>query len=117
MALIKKRISSLGGRFGPLYRFVATKLRGDLMGRHAVGDRAMTATERHRKWLASRLAKAAEQAAPASANDLVLKVDHVRRFPERTAPWLCQRIGRDAAVAFRDALSRAIEAGSAAGGV
>jgi hypothetical protein len=49
-------------------------------------------------------------ASPISRNDLGFthpRLITFRRFPERTAPWLCQRIGSEAAMVFRDALSRA----------
>jgi hypothetical protein len=50
----------------------------------------------------------------ATADGLVLKVEHISRFPDRTAPWLYQRLGHGAAVAFR-ALSRAVEEAETAG--
>jgi hypothetical protein len=86
------------------------------MGRHPIGDRAMTGAERQRRRRQIRaariaeLSRLAEQAKLAPANDLVLRVDHVRRFPGRTAEWLARRIGPEAATTFRDALGRAIEA-------
>jgi hypothetical protein len=82
------------------------------MSRHPIGDRAMTNAERQRKYraaTAARLAKLSRPARPA-ADGLVLKVEHARRFPEQTAPWLARQLGH-AAIAFRDALSQAIKKG------
>ena len=87
------------------------------MGRPPKGDRAMTATERHQRHMAKKLAAAAVVAAPPPApvpkpdmSDLYLKFIHLRMGPARTAQYIYQRIGRDAAVAFHRALGQVIEA-------
>ena len=83
------------------------------MGRHAIGDHPMTSSERQRRYLAKLAAPrpAPAPAKPPAADGLVLKVAHIRMAPTETASWLYQRLGHDAAVAFRDALNRAIEQG------
>ena len=78
------------------------------MGRHPIGDQAMTVAERQRRYLAKLVASARPPPAPAS--ELVVRLDHLRRWPDQTAPWLCQRLGHSAALALRDALNRALEA-------
>jgi hypothetical protein len=81
------------------------------MSRHPVGDHAMTTAERQRGYIA-RLKKAAAAAAvsEATAAGLVVRLDHLRLYPDRVAPWLRQRLGYQATHALRDALSRALEA-------
>ena len=65
------------------------------MSRYAIGDRPMTSSERQRRYLA----KLAAPKTPPVA-DLVVKVDHLRRYPDRIATWLCQRLDRDVVLAF-----------------
>jgi len=84
------------------------------MGRHPIGDRPMTVTERHRKWLAAKVANSskpvavpAPPAAPPFGSYITLK--QIRDYPKLAALELYDRIGRDATVALRDALSWAIE--------
>ena len=84
------------------------------MGRYPIGDRPMTATERHRKWLAAKVANSskpvavpAPPAAPPFGSYITLK--QIRDYPKLAALELYDRIGRDATVALRDALSWAIE--------
>ena len=88
------------------------------MGRHPVGERAMTATERHRKWLAATIARATTPAPaplppvtdslPPLTGGLPINIDHLRLYPELTAPWLVQRLGPDAARMFYNALGQAL---------
>ena len=84
------------------------------MGRPPKGDRAMTATERHQRHMARKLAAAvaAAPAPPASAatSEPYLKFVHLKIDPTRTAQSIYQRIGYDAAVAFHRALGQVIEA-------
>ena len=84
------------------------------MGRHPIGDRPMTVTERHRKWLAAKVANSskpvavpAPPAAPPFGSYITLK--QIRDYPKLAALELYDRIGRDHTVALRDALSWAIE--------
>jgi hypothetical protein len=44
--------------------------------------------------------------APGSSG--MLKLEHVKLDPKRTAAWLARRLGRDAAIRLRDELNRAI---------
>jgi hypothetical protein len=86
------------------------------MSRHPVGDRPMTVAERQRRYLARREFKAAFEALsklagpkpPVAGTGLVVKVEHLRRYPDKTAPWLHQQLGHRATLALRDALSKAI---------
>ncbi|WP_198164050.1 hypothetical protein [Bradyrhizobium jicamae] len=82
------------------------------MSRHAIFDRAMTAAERqrrHRKALAAKeVAKPAAPTFPAMQGGLPLNLEHLRRYPDRVAPFLLQRLGRDCATALRDALTRSL---------
>ena len=83
------------------------------MSRHAIGDRPMTSSERQRRYLAKLAASAASEAsrqAPRDDGSLSVKLNHLRAFPDRVAPWLRQRLGYQAARALRDALSRALKA-------
>ncbi len=81
------------------------------MSRHAIGDRPMTSSERQRRYLAKLAGSAASEGqAPRGDGSLSVKLDHLRAFPDRVAPWLRQRLGYQAARALRDALSRALEA-------
>jgi hypothetical protein len=83
------------------------------MSRHAIGDRAMTSSERQRRYLAKLAASAASQAsrqAPRGDCSLSVKLDHLRLYPDRVAPWLRQRFGYQATRALRAALSRALKA-------
>ena len=87
------------------------------MSRHAIGDHPMTSSERQRRYLAKLAASAASEAsrqAPRGDGLLSVKLDHLRAFPDRVAPWLRQRLGYQATRALRDALSRALEAAPAA---
>ena len=84
------------------------------MGRHPIRDRPMTVTERHRKWLAAKVANSskpvavpAPPAAPPFGSYITLK--QIRDYPKLAALELYDRIGRDHTVALRDALSWAIE--------
>jgi hypothetical protein len=85
------------------------------MSRHAIGDRPMTSSERQRRYLAKLAASAASEArqAPRGDGSLGVKLDHLRAFPDRVAPWLRQRLGYQATRALRDALSRALKAAPA----
>ena len=74
------------------------------MSRHAIGDRPMTSSERQRRYLA----KLAAPKTPPPVADLVVKVDHLRRYPDRIATWLCQRLDRDVVLAFYNALGRSL---------
>ena len=76
------------------------------MSRYAIGDHPMTSSERQRRYLAK---LAAPKTTPTAA-DLVVKVDHLRRYPDRIATWLCQRLDRDVVLAFHEALGRALAA-------
>jgi hypothetical protein len=81
-------------------------------GRPPIGERAMTGAERNRKWLSTKLARAvrlAPRPAPA-ADGLVLKVEHIRLNPAQPAAWLAAKLDHDVAVAFHDALGRALGA-------
>ena len=84
------------------------------MGRHPIGDRPMTVTERHRKWLAAKVANSSKPVAvptppapPPFGSYITLK--QARDYPKLAALELYDRIGRDHTVALRDALSWAIE--------
>ena len=84
------------------------------MGRHPIGDRPMTVTERHRKWLAAKVANTSKLVAvptppapPPFGSYITLK--QIRDYPKLAALELYDRIGRDHTVALRDALSWAIE--------
>ena len=79
------------------------------MSRHAIGDRPMTSSERQRRYLA----KLAAPKTPPPVADLVVKVDHLRRYPDRIATWLCQRLDRDVVLAFYNALGRSLGEDSA----
>jgi hypothetical protein len=86
------------------------------MSRHAIGDRPMTSAERQRRYLAKLAASAAAEAsrqAPRGDGSLNVKLDHLRLYPDRVAPWLRQRLGYQATRALRDALSRALKAAPA----
>jgi hypothetical protein len=85
------------------------------MSRHAIGDRPMTSSERQRRYLAKLAANAAEASrqAPRGDGSLSVKLDHLRLYPDRVAPWLRQRLGYQATHALRDALSRALKAAPA----
>jgi hypothetical protein len=100
------------------------------MGRPPSGDQAMTSAERQRRYVERQAAKLADsRSAPAGPGEPrsvelppvnfpgwataagetpMLKLDHVRLDSRRTAAWLAQRLGRDAAIRFRDELNRAI---------
>jgi hypothetical protein len=97
----------------PVYTFVMTKLQeGRRIGRPPVHDRAMTGAERQRRYIAKLVTKAVPPAAAglgAAARSLVVKIEHLRRYPDRIAPWLRQRLGHHATLALRDALNQAIE--------
>jgi hypothetical protein len=72
-----------------------------------LGDRPMTSSERQRRYLAKLARPAPAPQVPASS-ELVVKVDHLRRFPDQIAPWLCQRLGKSTMLAFHNALGRAL---------
>jgi len=75
----------------------------------------MTSSERQRRYLARLAASAASKGqVPRGDGSLGVKLDHLRAFPDRVAPWLRQRLGYQATRALRDALSRALEAAPAA---
>jgi hypothetical protein len=85
------------------------------MSRPAIGDRPMTSSERQRRYLAKLAASAASaRQAPRGDGSLNLKLDHLRAFPDRVAPWLRQRLGYQATRVLHDALSRALKAAPAA---
>ena len=93
------------------------------MGRPPSGH-AMTSAERQRRYVERQAAKLAATSgerrsvelppvnfpgsATAPGNSPMLKLQHVRLDPVRTAAWLAQRLGRDAAIRCRDALNGAI---------
>ena len=79
------------------------------MGRRPIGDHAMTSAERQRRFLA-RLANSRAAAPAPNAGELIIKVDHLRRFPAQTVSWLCQRLGKRNAVVIRNEFNRAIAA-------
>jgi len=87
------------------------------MGRHPIGDRPMTVTERHRKWLAAKVANASKPVAvpaPPLAPDVpplgsYIAFKQARKYPKWAALELYDGIGRDATVALRDALTWVIE--------
>jgi hypothetical protein len=97
----------------------------DAMGRPPSGQ-AMTSAERQRRYVERQAAKLAAATSPveprsvelppvnfpgwatAAGETPMLKLDHIRLDPRRTAAWLAQRLGRDAAIRFRDELNRAI---------
>jgi hypothetical protein len=73
----------------------------------------MTSSERQRRYLAKLAASAAagvSRQAPRDDGSLSVKLDHLRLYPDRVAPWLRQRLGYQATRALRDALRRALEA-------
>ena len=83
------------------------------MGRHPIGDRPMTVTERS-KWLVAKVANASKPVAvpdppapPPFGSYITLK--QARDYPKLAALELYDRIGRDHTIALRDALSWAIE--------
>jgi hypothetical protein len=80
------------------------------MGRPPIGDRAMTAKECHQRWLEGQMAEAKQAGAAAAPklDGVPLNIEHIRRYPDRVAPWLCGRLGHRATLAFRDALTRAL---------
>ena len=59
--------------------------------------------------LAASAAAEASRQAPRDDGLLSVKLDHLRAFPDRVAPWLRQRLGYQATRALHDALSRALE--------
>jgi len=83
------------------------------MGRHPIGNRPMTVTERHRKWLAAKVANASKPVAvpaPPLAPDVpplgsYIAFKQARDYPKWAALELYDGIGRDATVALRDALT------------
>jgi hypothetical protein len=85
------------------------------MGRRPIGIHPMTMAERRERYLARREAQAVAEAAsrqpppPQSFTEQAVKLDHLRLWPERIVPWLCQRLGRRTAVAVYEAMGRAIE--------
>jgi hypothetical protein len=90
------------------------------MSRHALGDHPMTSSERQRRYLAKlagpRTAAPAPAGAPpfaAAAGGLPINLEHLRLYPNQVAPWLCQRLGRDVALAFYNALGRALDEATA----
>ena len=79
------------------------------MGRHPIGDRPMTVTERS-KWLAAKVANTSKLVAvptppapPPFGSYITLK--QARDYPKWAALELYDGIGRDATVALRDALT------------
>ena len=87
------------------------------MGRRPIGSRAMTNIERkhrHAAKLAGELARlkdlasASPDALASAKSGLSLNIDHLRLWPDRVAPWLCQRLGRPAALSFYNALGQAL---------
>jgi hypothetical protein len=86
-----------------------------VMGRRPIGIHPMTMVERRQRYLARREAQAVAEATsrqpppPQPSAEQVVKLDHLRLWPERIVPWLCQRLGRRTAVAVYEAMGRAIE--------
>jgi hypothetical protein len=84
------------------------------MGRRPIGSRAMTGIERKHRHAAKQQRELARLkdlagASQADKNDLpLLNIEHLRLWPDRVAPWLCQRLGRAAALAFYNALGQAL---------
>jgi hypothetical protein len=74
-----------------------------MMSRHPIGPKAMTVGERQRRYIA-------KQAAALAPTGLIIKVDHLRLYPDKMAPWLHRQLGHGATIALCDALGRAIEA-------
>jgi hypothetical protein len=80
--------------------------------------RPMTGAERQRRYM-TKLLKPPSPSTPVSpspapvvadaAGGLKVNVEHLRRWPERVAPWLAQQLGHRAARALRDALDEAIK--------
>jgi hypothetical protein len=79
------------------------------MSRHAIGDRPMTSSERQRRYLAKLAgSKTVPPPLPAVGAGVPVNIEHLRLYPDRVAPWLCQRLGHDAALALYNALGRAL---------
>jgi hypothetical protein len=95
------------------------------MGRPPSGQ-AMTSAERQRRYVERQAAKLAAATSPVEPRSVelppvnfpgsatapgssgMLKLEHVKLDPKRTAAWLARRLGRDAAIRLRDELNRAI---------
>lgn len=77
------------------------------MSRHPIGERAMTTSERQRRYLAKLVASA--KPAPRADGDLMINLEHLRRWPDRIVPWLCQRLGRQTAVAVHEVMGRTLK--------
>jgi hypothetical protein len=56
------------------------------MSRHPVGDQAMTTAERQRGYIARLKTAAAAAVSGATAAGLVVRLDHLRLYPDRVAP-------------------------------
>ena len=78
------------------------------MGRPPINDRAMSGAERQRRYRARKPSPPLPVVADA-AGGLKVNVEHLRRWPDRVAPWLAQQLGHRAARALRDALDQAIK--------
>jgi hypothetical protein len=80
------------------------------MGRRPVGTRAMTTKERQQRHIAKlvrdKIAKEQEAGLPPA---VPLNLEHLRRYPDRIAPWLVQRLGPEASRRFHTALGRALD--------
>jgi len=86
------------------------------VGRRPIGDRAMSPAERYQRFLARTRAQAAATATAAkpaptiSADGITIRVRHLAMDPARSAAWLVEQLGLEAAGAFRDALRTALDA-------
>jgi hypothetical protein len=89
------------------------------MGRKPLGARPMTDTERKARSRAKAELRpkpepeqvVAPVAPPAAAADFpFLKLIHLAMDPTRTSEWIVEKIGPEAALAFYQALGRAIDA-------
>ena len=87
------------------------------MGRRPIGERAMTATERKRRQLAKLATPVAMTSStlPVVDESPLIRLEHLRLWPERLAPWLRLRLGHQVTVRLRDELSIAIDAAPTGG--
>jgi hypothetical protein len=71
----------------------------------------MTGAERNRRYLAKLVAKGVAANPIPHLGVPHVKLEDLRRWPDKVVPWLRRGLGRETTVRLRDALSQALEVG------